>query len=75
MSIILPNPKAIYCFEELLELEELTHRKYELINGHIVAMTGGSKAHNLIALGLFTEIDAQKEKTCRFYVAVEMNFT
>ena len=69
MSSLLPNPEAIYSFNELLELEELTGIKYELIDGHIIAMTGGTKAHNLIALGLFTEIDAQKEAHCRLYVA------
>ena len=69
MSSILPNPKAIYSFEDLFEIEEVTGVKYELFDGHIVAMTGGTKAHNLIALGLFTEIDAQKESQCRLYVA------
>jgi hypothetical protein len=57
MSTVLPNLKAIYSFDDLLEFEELTGLKYELIDGHLVAMTGGSKAHNLITLGLFTEID------------------
>lgn len=69
MNSVLPNPKAIYSFADLLELEELTGLKYELIDGHIVAMTGGSKAHNLIALGLFTAIDNQKDARCRLYVA------
>lgn len=69
MSSVLPNPKAVYSFDELLEIEALTGLKYELLDGHIVAMTGGTKAHNLIALGLFTELDAQKESHCRLYVA------
>jgi len=69
MSSVLPNPKAIYSFDDLLEIEELTGIKHELIDGHIAAMTGGTKAHNLIALGLFTEIDAQKDTRCRLYVA------
>ena len=69
MSSVLPNPKAVYSFDDLLEIEELTGVKYELLDGHIVAMTGGTKAHNLTALGLFTEIDAQKESGCRLYVA------
>lgn len=69
MNNVLPNSRALYSFEDLLELEELTGLKYELINGHIVAMTGGSKAHNLIALGLFTAIDGQKDARCRLYVA------
>ena len=69
MRSILPNSKAIYSFDDLLELEELTGIKYELIDGHIMAMTGGTKAHNLIALGLFTEIDSQKDAKCRLYVA------
>ena len=69
MSSVLPSSTAIYSFDDLLEIEELTGVKYELLDGHIVAMTGGTKAHNLIALGLFTEIDSQKEAYCRLYVA------
>jgi len=69
MSDALPNPKAIYSFEELLEFEALSGIKYELLDGHIFAMTGGIKAHNLITLGLFTEIDSQKNANCRLYVA------
>ncbi len=69
MNSALPDAKRLYSFEELLELEELTGLKYELLDGQIVAMTGGTKAHNLIALGLFTEIDRQKEAGCRLYVA------
>ncbi len=69
MSSVLLNSKATYSFGDLLELEQLTGVKYELIGGHIVAMTGGTKAHNLIALGLFSEIDRQKRDRCRLYVA------
>ncbi len=69
MNSALPDTQRIYSFEELLELEELTGLKYELLDGQIVAMTGGTKAHNLIALGLFTEIDGQKDEGCRLYVA------
>jgi len=69
MSSVLPNSKATCSFDDLLEFEELTGVKYELIDGHIVAMTGGTKAHNLIALGLFSAIDRQKEERCRLYVA------
>jgi Uma2 family endonuclease len=75
MSSVLPNPNVIYSFADLLELEELTGLKYELVDGYIVAMTGGSKAHNLIALGLFTAIDNQKDPRCRLYVAdVKLRF-
>ncbi|MGF1602835.1 MAG: Uma2 family endonuclease [Thermosynechococcaceae cyanobacterium] len=69
MGRVFANPQAIDSFDDLLELEELTGVKYELIDGQVVAMTGGTKAHNLIALGLFTEIDAQKDEQCRLYVA------
>ena len=69
MSSVLPNPNALYSFDDLLELEQVTGVKYELIDAHIFAMTGGTKAHNLIALGLFTEIDRQKDEQCRLYVA------
>ena len=69
MSSVLPDLTATYNFVELLDIEEQTGNKYELLDGHIVAMTGGTKAHNLIALGLFSEIDAQKNDHCRLYVA------
>ena len=69
MSSVLPNSKALYSFDDLLEIEALTGFKYELLDVQIVAMTGGTKAHNLIALGLFTELDAQKASHCRLYVA------
>ena len=69
MSSALPSSKANYSFDDLLEIEELTGVKYELFDGHIVAMTGGTKAHNLIALGLFAELDRQKNDDCRLYVA------
>lgn len=69
MASVLPNSESIYSFDDLLEIEALTGFKYELLDGHIVAMTGGTKAHNLIALGLFMEIEAQKDARCRLYVA------
>lgn len=69
MSSAVPIAKASYSFDDLLDIEERTGVKYELLDGRIVAMTGGTKAHNLIALGLFTELDAQKEDHCRLYVA------
>ncbi len=68
MSSVLPNPKASYSFDELVELEQLTGVKYELLDGHLAAMTG-TKSHNLIALGLFAEIERQKDDRCRLYVA------
>jgi len=69
MGSVAPDPERIYSFAELLELEELSGQKYELLDGRVVAMTGGTKAHNLIALGLFSEIDRQKADDCRLYVA------
>jgi Uma2 family endonuclease len=69
MSGLSPNAQTLYSFDDLLEIEESGGVKHELFDGHIVAMTGGTKAHNLIALGLFTEIDRQKDENCRLYVA------
>jgi hypothetical protein len=49
MSGLSPNAKTLYSFDELLEIEESSGIKHELYDGYIVAMTGGTKAHNLIA--------------------------
>lgn len=69
MGSVAPDPEKIYSFDDLLELEDLSGQKYELLDGRIVAMTGGTRAHNLIALGLFSEIDRQKADGWRLYVA------
>lgn len=69
MSDLRQSLDTIYRFQDLLEIEQDSGVKHELYDGRIFAMTGGTKAHNLIALGLFAEIDRQKEERCRLYVA------
>jgi len=69
MGSVAPDPERIYSFAELLELEELSGQKFELLDGRPVAMIGGTRAHKLITLGLFSEIDRQKDEGCRLYVA------
>jgi Uma2 family endonuclease len=49
-------------------LEDRDGLRYELWNGELVAMTGGSSAHNLIALGLRDVVRSQA-RPCMTYVA------
>lgn len=60
---------AIHNVAELQELETFTGQRFELLDGQVLNMTGGTRAHNLIALGLFSEIEGQKPAGCRLYVA------
>ena len=43
-------------FDELDALEQRSGLRYELWHGQAYAMTGGTPAHNLIALGLHSVI-------------------
>lgn len=56
--------------EEYLEWEALQDLRYELIDGDVVAMTGGTIAHNDIALNLNDKLrSALRPKGCRVNVA------
>ncbi|MFZ1643475.1 MAG: Uma2 family endonuclease [Candidatus Contendobacter sp.] len=58
-----------YRVEDYLELELRSERRHEYLNGEIVAMTGGSLAHNLIALNLAGALREHLRGTpCRIYV-------
>jgi Uma2 family endonuclease len=68
----LPMPEAALqplTFDELEALEDREGRRYELWNGQAYAMTGGTPAHNLIALGLQAVIKPQLPRGCRVFVA------
>lgn len=55
--------------DELEAFEERDGRRYELWDGQPVAMTGGTRAHNVIALGLYRTIYRQLQPGCEAYVA------
>lgn len=55
MSAI-PQQLQLMTVEEYLEWEALQDIRYEYIEGHIFAMTGGSIPHNDIALNLYTAL-------------------
>mgnify|MGYP001063548831 FL=1 len=54
---------------ELEALEERTGQRHELWQGQPVAMTGGTAAHNLVALGLYRAVYPQLKPDCRAFVA------
>lgn len=56
--------------EQYLALERSAGYKSEYVNGHIYAMSGASREHNLIAGNLFAEIRAQlRGRPCEVYVS------
>jgi len=55
-------------YAEIEALEDRDGLRYEMWNGELIAMTGGSSAHNLIALGLRDVIRPQA-RPCFVYVA------
>nr|WP_264308954.1 Uma2 family endonuclease [[Leptolyngbya] sp. PCC 7376] len=56
--------------EEYLAWEEQQEYRYEYIDGEIIAMTGGSLAHNDIALNLYSLLRPHlKKRGCRINVA------
>ena len=56
-------------FEELEALEDRDGLRYELWDGELVAMMGGTRAHNVITLGLYRTIHHQLQPDCEAYVA------
>ncbi len=56
-------------FDEVEAIEDRDGLRYELWDGELVAMTGGTPAHNLIALGLRDAIKPQLTAGCDVYVA------
>jgi Uma2 family endonuclease len=60
---------TLFAFDELDALEEHDELRYELWEGQPVAMTGGTRVHNLIALGLYRTLYRQLQSGCEAYVA------
>ena len=64
-----PNPNSMTP-EEYLEWEEKQPLKHEYINGEILAMTGGTIAHNEIAVNLTTALKNHlRGKGCKVLMA------
>ncbi|MFL6201542.1 MAG: Uma2 family endonuclease [Thermoanaerobaculia bacterium] len=63
------DPVRRFTPEEYLAFERRSASKSELVHGEIVAMTGASRRHNLIAGNLFAALHAQlrKERGCEAY--------
>jgi Uma2 family endonuclease len=55
--------------QELEALEDQDGLRYERWDGQPVAMTGGTRAHNLIALGLRDVLKSQLPRQCDVFVA------
>ena len=68
---MIANPEFQYMTpQEYLEWEATQELRYEYIDGEVVAMTGGTKPHNRIALNLATSLDGfLTEKGCDIYIA------
>ncbi|WP_088239575.1 Uma2 family endonuclease [Calothrix rhizosoleniae] len=68
---MIANPEFQYMTpQEYLEWEANQELRYEYIDGEVVAMTGGTKPHNRIALNLATSLDRfLTEKGCDIYIA------
>ncbi len=77
MSSLAVDP--FYSSEEYLKMERKSKNKNEYINGKILAMSGASRNHNLIAGNVFREISIQlKDKPCEVYISdmrVKVSFT
>ena len=54
--------------EEYIALERKAHFKSEYFDGHIIAMSGASRAHNRITLDISTELNLQlRGKDCEVF--------
>jgi len=63
------EPKAHFSPEDYLAFERQSELKSEYVGGEIVAMTGASRRHNLIAGNLFANLHSQLKgsKGCEVY--------
>ena len=63
------NPPPM-TFEEFLEFAEQSALRYEFVNGYVQAMTGASRAHNWVAVRLFSAVDTHlKNGPCMAFPA------
>ncbi|MEM9091616.1 MAG: Uma2 family endonuclease [Cyanobacteria bacterium P01_F01_bin.53] len=56
--IATPHPQKMTA-EEYLQWESLQELRYEYCNGEVLAMTGGTKGHNRLALNLYSAVEQQ----------------
>lgn len=62
------GPKRRWTEAEYLAFERASHEKHELIDGEIVAMSGASENHNLIATSTLSSLFTQLRKgSCKIY--------
>lgn len=55
---------------EYLEMERASLVKHEYLDGEVFAMTGGSRAHNLLTMNLTTELSNQfRNHPCEVYLS------
>lgn len=67
--IAIPSPQRM-TVETYLEWEPRQELRYEFVDGEVFAMTGGSIAHNDIAVNLLTELRPHlREQGCRINIA------
>lgn len=60
--------RSTYTASEYLALERASETRSELVNGQILAMTGASRAHNLIAANILAALHGQlKGRPCEAY--------
>lgn len=63
----LAQPK--YTAEQYLDLERQAKQRNEFLDGHVFAMAGASRQHNLIAGNIFAEIrDQTRGRPCETYI-------
>lgn len=68
MSSAASEPR--YTAEEYLALERKAEYKSEYVNGHIIAMSGASRQHNIIAANISREISTQlRGRPCESYIS------
>ena len=63
-----PTPKEFYTEEEYFLLEEQASYRSEYVGGKIIAIAGGTAAHNAICVNVYGEFySALKGSKCRLY--------
>lgn len=63
-----PQPKRHVSEQEYLDFEQASLRKHEYLDGEIYLMTGGTAAHNLLAVNVQSALHAQlRQRSCRVY--------
>ena len=68
--MVSPATAAYYTAAEYLALERRATYKSEYVNGHIIAMSGASRRHNLIAANISRELSSQlRGRPCESYIS------